>query len=205
MSLYDEKYRSTASYWGMKPSNLVLAVLELAPPERSLRVIDIGCGEGRNAVFFARNGYRVTAFDLSSVGVEKTLRAAEEAGARLEAFQADLNSFRLSQGYDIIFSVGALHYVPEAMRSKLFENYRQHTAAGGLNVYSVFVNKPFISRASDAEDTSHRWISGELFTYYHDWKIELCNETIFDCMSSGVPHQHATNRLIARNISAAAR
>jgi len=33
MAQYDEKYRSTASYWGHKPSNLCLAVLELAPPE----------------------------------------------------------------------------------------------------------------------------------------------------------------------------
>jgi tellurite methyltransferase len=63
---------------------------------------------------------------------------------------------------------------------------------------SVFVRKPFIAKAPDAEKTAHKWISGELLTYYHDWKIEFCTEEIFNCTSSGVPHQHAVNRIIAR-------
>ena len=67
-----------------------------------------------------------------------------------------------------------------------------------LNVFSVFVHKPFIEKAPDAEKTAYKWISGELLTYYHDWKIEYFVEEIFDCVSSGVPHKHAVNRIIAR-------
>ncbi len=55
-----------------------------------------------------------------------------------------------------------------------------------------------IGKAPDAEKTVHSWISGELLTYLHDWKIEFCTEDIIDCMSSGVPHQHAVNRIVAR-------
>ncbi len=73
-----------------------------------------------------------------------------------------------------------------------------YTSPGGLNVFSVFVKKPFIGKAPDAEKTAYKWISGEILTYYHEWKIEYCTEEIFDCMSSGVPHQHAVNRIIAR-------
>jgi len=203
MAQYDEKYQSTASYWGHKPSNLCLAVLELLPPERPLRLLDIGCGEGRHAVFFARNGYSVTAFDISAVGVAKTLRAAEEAGVAVNAFEADLHSFRLSEEYDIIFSTGTLHYVPEALRVEVFDNCKRHTAPDGIHAFSVLVQKPFIPKAPDAETSAHHFISGELFTYYHDWRIELCNEAIFDCLSGGVPHQHAANRMIARNVHAA--
>lgn len=42
------------------------------PPDEPLKLLNIVCGEGRNAVFFARNGHLATAFDLSKVGVEKT-------------------------------------------------------------------------------------------------------------------------------------
>ncbi|MFB3891238.1 MAG: class I SAM-dependent methyltransferase [Phycisphaerae bacterium] len=66
---YDREYAPRAYYWGKKPSLLCFKVLELMPPDRPLRLLDIGCGEGRNAVFFARNGYDVTAFDLSPAGV----------------------------------------------------------------------------------------------------------------------------------------
>ena len=67
-----------------------------------------------------------------------------------------------------------------------------------MNVFSVFVRKSFIPKAPDADKTAHTWLSGELLTYYHDWKIEFCTEEIFDCMSGGVPHQHAVNRMTAR-------
>ena len=55
-------------------------------------------------------------------------------------------------------------------------------------------------KAPDAEDKALRWISGELFTFYHDWKIEYCKEEIFDCGSGCIPHKHAINRVIARKI-----
>ena len=197
---YDEKYRNTTSYWGRTPSQMSPTVLELMPPERPLRLLDIGCGEGQNAVFFAQSGYKVSAFDLSIVGVEKTLRAAKKAGVTVHAFQADLLSFRLSEEYDILFSSGTLHYIPESLRNEIFENYKQHTALGGINAFSILVHKPFIARAPDSDELAHQFISGELFTHYHDWKIELCNEAIFDCASGGVLHQHASNRMVARRI-----
>ncbi len=163
-----------------------------------MKLLDIGCGEGRNAVFFARNGYHVAAFDTSPKGLEKARRHAERANLPINVFEADINQFRLSDAFDILFSTGVLQYVPLEMRKELFENYQEFTNPGGLNVFSVFVRKPFIPRAPDAEKTAHKWISGEILTYYHDWKIEFCTEEIFDCMSSGVPHQHAVNRIIAR-------
>jgi len=195
---YDERYKRPGFYWGRKPSQTCYRVLQLLPPDRPLRLLDIGCGEGRNAVFFARNGYQVTAFDTSPKGVEKTWELAADAGVPIEAFVADINEFRLAESFDVLFSTGVLQYVPPEQRHELFSNYREHTRPGGLNALSVFVKKPFIRQAPDAEKTAHKWISGELLTHYHDWKMEFCTEEIFDCMSSGVPHQHAVNRIVAR-------
>jgi tellurite methyltransferase len=88
--------------------------------------------------------------------------------------------------------------VPQEQRQGLLANYQEYTCPGGLNALSVIVSKPFIPEAPDAEKASHKWISGELLTYYRDWRIEFCSEEIFDCMSSGVHHQHAVNRMLAR-------
>ena len=197
-NLYDERYECPGYYWGKVPSATCYRVLQMLPPDRPLKLLDIGCGEGRNAIFFARNGYQVTAFDASPKGIEKTKQLADDAGVPIEAFIANINEFQLTESFDVIFSTGVLQYIPQERRKDLFENYRKYTSPGGLNVFSVFVKKPFIEKAPDAEQTSNKWISGELLTYYHDWKIEYCTEDIFDCMSSGVPHQHAVNRIIAR-------
>lgn len=195
---YQRRYEMEGWYWGRRPSSLCFKVLELLPPERPLRLLDIGCGEGRNAVFFARNGYHVTAFDFAESGVEKTKRMAREAGVDVEVFQADLNRFRLNHEYDILFSSGVLHYIPPELRAVIFANYREYTAPNGINAFTVFVHKPFIPPAPDAEPTAHTWLSGEIFTLYHDWRLEYCTETIFDCNSSGTPHKHASNRIVAR-------
>lgn len=197
---YDEKYRQEGFYWGRRPSCICYKVLELLPPERPVRLLDIGCGEGRNAIFFARNGYQVTAFDLSPVGIEKAKKWAEEIGVPLRVFVANLLDFRLEEPYDILFSTGTLHYIPEELRAEILGNYKKFTNPGGLHVFSVFVQKPFIPRAPDAEETAHLWTSGELLTHYRDWKVEFCTEEIFDCSSGGTPHQHAVNRVIARKV-----
>jgi len=196
---YDERYERPGYYWGKIPSPVCYRVLQLLPPDRPLKTFGHWLRQGRNAVFFARNGYQVTAFDTSPGGVEKTKQLADNAGVTIEAFVADINDFMLVTSFDVLFSTGVLQYVPAERRNDLFANYREHTRPGGLNVFSVFVEKPFIAKAPDAEKTAHRWISGELLTYYHDWKIEFCTEEIFDCMSGGVPHQHAVNRVVARN------
>ncbi len=77
------------------------------------------------------------------------------------------------------------------------DNYKLHTSEGGINAMNVFVRKPFIEAAPEKESSSNSWISGELFGLYHDWRFEICGETVFDCMSGGVPHKHCMDTIIA--------
>ncbi len=199
-NVYDKRYNQPGYYWGKSPSKTCKKVLDYFPPARSPKLLDIGCGEGRNSVFFACNGYRVTAFDLSQSGIEKAMKLAAEANVSIDVFKADINNYRLTDEYDVIFGTGVLHYIPEELRAEILENYRAHTAQNGLNVFSVIIKKPFIPRAPDEDPAAQKWISGEIFTYYHDWKIEHCEEEIFDCTSSNTPHKHAVNRIIARRV-----
>jgi tellurite methyltransferase len=196
--LYDQKYTSGQYYWGVRPSHTCFEVLRRLPPIKPLRLLDVGCGEGRNAIFFARNGYEVTAFDLSEAGIAKTRQFAMQVGVSIQAFSAELNTHRLTNHFDVIFSTGVLHCSDPVLRDEIFHNYKTHTYEGGLHVISVFVDKPFIARPPDADPNGALWKSGELFAQYADWQIEWCTEEIFDCMSSGVPHQHATDRIVAR-------
>lgn len=140
-----------------------------------------------------------TLFDLSESGIEKAIKLADRSGVHINAFTADINRFRLDTEFDIIYSNGVLHYIPPELRNEIFANYKKFTAANGINMHSAFVKKPFIGPAPDTEKYTYKWISGELFTYYNDWLINLCEEEVFECMSSGIPHKHAMNRVMARN------
>lgn len=197
---YENKYSSEDYYWGLNPSPTCLNVLRFKPPEKPYKLLELGCGEGRNSIFFARNGYQVTTFDLAQAGVDKTNKLADKLGLNVNAFKADILDFRLEEKFDIIFSTGNLQYLPPELREEVFQNYKNFTNPDGIHMLSVFVKKPFVAPAPEKETNFHKWYSGELFRLYHDWKIEYCTEEIFDCMSSGVPHKHATNRILSRKL-----
>ena len=199
-SFYEDDYRKEAYFWGVRPSLKCLKVLELLPPERPLKLLDIGCGEGKDAVFFARCGYEVSAFDISEAGLYKARRLADQARVPLRTFRADLWDYRLEEHYDILYSSGVLHYIKPDLRDEVMANYKAHVNGGGLAAFQVFVEKPFIEAPPEKEDHSHPWRSGQLFTYFHDWYVEQCEERVFDCHSSGIPHKHASNWLFARKV-----
>lgn len=196
-NVYEKRYQMEGYYWGVQPSELCLDILRLMPPEKPLRVLDAGCGEGKDAVFLARCGYQVSAFDLSISGVEKTKQLAEQAGVWVDAFRADIMDFRLDREFDIIYSSGVFGFILPQLRQEILENYKLFTSVGGINVFHVFVEKPFIGKAPDAGQ-EYPWKSGELFLHYHDWYMEKCSEVVFECDSSGVLHKHAADVMIAR-------
>lgn len=198
---YDSRYATEDYYWGFTPNRLCFEIMKLLPPIKPYRVLDVGCGEGKDAVFLAKCGYLVTAFDISEAGIEKSKRLAEHNHVHVDFFKVDVMDFQFDRDYDIIFSSGVLHFIQPAYREELCMRLKAHTASGGFNVLNVFVQKPFIVRAPDStRDESLRspWRSGELFGYYHDWLFHTCREEIFDCMSGGTPHKHCMDSLIAQ-------
>lgn len=199
VSPYQAWYRQPEYYWGTEPSSLCLKIIELLPPVRPYRLLDVGCGEGKDAVFMARCGYDVTAFDVAQAGIDKLRRLADAAHVFVNAFVADVNAFCPEGEYDAVFSSGVLHYIRPELRGELFASYKAHTAQGGLHAMNAFVQKPFIAPPPEKEE-SFDWHSGELFALYHDWRLEHVEERIFDCNSSGVPHQHAMDVMVARKM-----
>ncbi len=200
-SYYEKSYQKDEYFWGVNPSKMCLKILELAPPIKSLSLLDIGCGEGKDAVFFARLGYKVSAFDISEAGLEKAKRLAENANVNIDIFKADMCDFRLEKKYDILYSSGTLHYIKPELRADVINNYKDFTVDNGINAFQTFVEKPFIEQIDKNNHHRFHWKSGELFTFYHDWLIEECSEYIFDCNSSGAQHKHASNKIFARKIS----
>ncbi|WEK54454.1 MAG: methyltransferase domain-containing protein [Candidatus Cohnella colombiensis] len=202
VSIYEEEYRSSEYYWGVEPNSVCYEILKLMPPGKPLKLLDIGCGEGKDAVFFARNGYEVTALDISDAGIEKTKRLADRAGVHVNVFKADILDYRLNSPFDILFSSGVLHYIQPEYREQIFSNYKQYTNQQGLHVFNVFVTKPFIAPPPEKEPNASVWQSGELLGNYYDWLIKDSAEVVFDCNSSGIPHQHAMSTMIAQKVAA---
>jgi tellurite methyltransferase len=195
--VYERFFRTEELFFGREPAPIVCEIAKLLPPTRALKVLEIGSGEGRNAVFLAKAGYDVTAYDISKIGVEKMRSWAQNHGLRINAFTADMKTYRVREWFDIIFSTWTFQFLPEALRGEVIQNCKKYTRPGGLNAFSVFVRKPFI-KVPHHERNARLWKSGELLSHYWNWKVEFCSEEIFDCQCGGKKHQHAANSVIAR-------
>jgi tellurite methyltransferase len=97
----------------------------------SLSVLDLGCGQGRDALMFARAGHRVVGVDVSSVGVQQMVSVAEDEGLTLEGVVQDIRSYRPDQSFDIVILDRVLHMLPEADRPAMLERAMDVTAPGG--------------------------------------------------------------------------
>lgn len=100
---WDERYRSTERVWSGQPNlRLVEQVTDLTPGA----ALDIGSGEGADAIWLAARGWRVTAFDVSMVALQRAARHAEQEGnevaERISWQQADFRSWTSKRTFDLV-------------------------------------------------------------------------------------------------------
>ena len=124
---WDERYAATELVWGAPPNRFLPAeVAELVPG----RALDLACGEGRNAVWLATAGWRVTAVDFSRVAIDKGRRLAAEAEVEVGFVVADVTSHVPQAGaYDLVI-IFYLQLVRSA-RLAVLERALEALAPGG--------------------------------------------------------------------------
>jgi 2-polyprenyl-3-methyl-5-hydroxy-6-metoxy-1,4-benzoquinol methylase len=124
---WDERYRAKDFPWGAEPTGfLVEAVAQLAPG----RALDLACGQGRNAVWLAGEGWEVAAVDWSEVGLAQGRALAAEAGVTVEWRAADLRSWVPPQGaFDLVMVVYL--QIPVRERRAVWRNAAAAVAPGG--------------------------------------------------------------------------
>ena len=98
--VWDRRYADSEFRWTVHPNRFLLEEAAGLPPGRAL---DLGCGEGRNAVWLAQRGWEVTGVDFSAVGIEKARMLATERGLYLQWIVADLLAYQPEQrAFDLV-------------------------------------------------------------------------------------------------------
>ncbi|GAA3591077.1 NAD(P)/FAD-dependent oxidoreductase [Klugiella xanthotipulae] len=130
-AFWDERYAATDSVWSGRPNaQLVVETAALAPG----RALDVGCGEGADALWLAEQGWAVTAVDISAVALR---RAAEVTGRRHPAVaervsweQRDLLEWVPPVGTFDLVSAQFMHLLPESRRL-VYARLAEAVALGG--------------------------------------------------------------------------
>ncbi|APG21018.1 UNVERIFIED_ORG: tellurite methyltransferase [Kosakonia oryzae] len=164
---FTEKYALTATH------SEVLNALKYIQPGKAL---DLGCGNGRNSLWLASQGFEVTAWDKNpnSLNSLKAIRDAEGL-ENLHIDAADLNTLQFDGEYDFILSTVVLMFLEAQTIPGLINNMQRCTKAGGYNL---------IVAAMDTADFPctvgfpFAFKEGELREYYAGWELLKYNEDV---------------------------
>ncbi|MET3576640.1 class I SAM-dependent methyltransferase [Bhargavaea ullalensis] len=132
---WDARFSEEGYAYGTEANEFIKKMSGLIP--RESEVAAFAEGEGRNAVFLARTGHRVTAYDQSAVGLEKTHVLAEENGVQVNTAEMDLIRERVPAGsFDA--SILVFGHVPKNSQAELFSNLAGSVKKGGIVLFEVY-------------------------------------------------------------------
>lgn len=127
---WNQRYAAKELVWSLEPNIWLAQEAADLPPGRAL---DVGAGEGRNAVWLAGRGFAVTAVDFAEVGLAKAARLAAERGVTVDWVLADVTDYTPPGQFDLVL-IAYLHLPPDQRRAVL-ERARQAVAPGGTLIY----------------------------------------------------------------------
>jgi SAM-dependent methyltransferase len=127
---WDARYAGKDLVWGVEPNRWVVEVCTGLPAGRAL---DLACGEGRNALWLARQGWQVTGVDFSHVALERAGELADDGPSLVHPprwVQADLLSYQPpSAAFDLVLL--AYLQVSAERRTAVVRSAAQGLASGG--------------------------------------------------------------------------
>src|SRR4051794_25845689 len=112
---WDDRYAESHRIWSGNPNVALVAEIAGLPPGRAL---DLGCGEGADAVWLARQGWQVTAADISPVALVRAAEHAADAGVTVDFQHHDLSQTFPDGTYDLV-SAQFLHFWEDFDRDKI--------------------------------------------------------------------------------------
>ncbi|MCA9912568.1 MAG: class I SAM-dependent methyltransferase [Anaerolineae bacterium] len=126
---YENVYQQQRHALG-KPTQAFVTFFDQYARE-SANVLDIGCGQGRDALFIARQGHHVVGVDLSATGVSQMLEDAKTEKLSIEGIVADLHDYTPSGEYDVVVIDRTLHMVDVEKRVRVLEQVCAVVREGG--------------------------------------------------------------------------
>jgi SAM-dependent methyltransferase len=208
---FDKMYSTHDRYWWRGPgrhslepedypsSLLAQQTLRWVTSRPRGRALDIGAGEGADAIRLALLDFEVDAVELSAVAAAKIEQFARQADVKVNVTVADAQKYHPDGLYDVIVCNGVLHYIED--KDGVISRMQDATCPGGINVISLWSDYtpvpechelvPVYSDAEDGVVTSRYKIWPKEFIYYERDKPEAAHSDL-------PPHRHSHIKFIAR-------
>lgn len=177
LECYLEFYCTKEDYFGKKYNMTATHsdVLKTAKIITPCKVLDLGCGHGRNSLYLALKGYDVTSWDHNAASIAFLADSAAKENLQIQTAVYDINNANIQENYDLILSTVVFMFLDREAVPAIIDNMQKHTNAGGYNL---------IVAAMSTEDMpcpipfAFTFGENELKNYYQGWEFVEYNENI---------------------------
>jgi len=202
---YERLYSEIPDAFGPDPDPLLIA--EFGRLDRSQGVLDVGCGQGRNLLFLARNGYAVEGIDPSQAAVEATRAAAGSEGLAVPVHRTGFDGFVPDRPFGSVLLFGLF---PDLSRDEIerlvTRSWGWLTPGGRVFVTAFTVDDPSYPYYRDEGERvgGHSYLHpgsglrtflelGELSSVFDGWSVEYMWEGFGPAHRHGksLPERHA--------------
>lgn len=131
---WNERFAKEGFMYGKEPNRFIAEQIGRLP--KGANVLCLAEGEGRNAVYLAKEGYRVSALDASDIGLAKCALWANQEGVDVALVCTDLHHWEPDERYDAI--IASFMHLPEPLRSRTFSRALSALSPQGYLIMEFF-------------------------------------------------------------------
>ncbi len=173
---WNQRYKKEEYHYGKEPNNFLREELPKLKPGR---ILFIGEGEGRNAVYASALGWTVDAIDWSEEGKRKAEALAKEFGVKINYTIADFNSFRPEKNFYDAVGIFFIH-LDEELRTKLFGAAIKSLKPNGKIIFECFEKGQLGYSSGGPNDEALLYSIEEVVSLFIDLEFEkLSKEKVF--------------------------
>lgn len=204
MTDWDRLYQQNETVWGGKPDLLLEDMLPSFPRGKAL---DLGMGEGRNALYLARQGYEVNGIDISPAAVQHALERARSLNLPFQAEAMNMLEVEIEpNSLALVVSTMALQFMKGSESRQVLENIQRWLQPGGMVYLTMFsTEEPAYERLVDTDaeiepntfyiertqSYMHYFERAELLGLFSDFKVHYLSRALeLDNGHPGAPDPH---------------
>jgi 2-polyprenyl-3-methyl-5-hydroxy-6-metoxy-1,4-benzoquinol methylase len=171
-TLWDKRYSKRSYVYGKSPAKFLAENFDYLKPESN--ILDMGMGEGRNAVFLAQKGHKVTGIDISSVAIKKSQILAKELGVKIKTVVGTLNKYKIKdQTFDVII---CFYFVDRDLNEKI----KKWLKPGGILIYEAHTLNEYNLKNSKGDNKNYYLKPQELLSMFPQMKILKYEEPLHE-------------------------
>ena len=180
---WNGKFSKADYFYGTKANEFLASNINLLKNHKKL--LCLGEGEGRNAIFFAKNGFEVSAIDASNLGLEKLKNRAIEEKLDIKTICMDLNDWTVLEKYDVI--VASYLHMFKNEREELFKKIEDSLNSNGYFVGEFFSTKQLSFNSGGPKDLDLLYTIEDFENYFNLCKKNITEEIVV--LNEGIGHQ----------------